>query len=296
MIKSWIAAYAKKLRSLTQAPPGGQICLESAAQLNLKFTYQALAQSKAPLPRLSDVGFKVFSQTDEDGILLYLFSLLKEKNRRCVEICAGNGIECNTANLLIHHGWDGLLLDGNAGRVEEGRAFYRAHPNTYVCPPVFACEWITRDNVNDILSRHGFTGDIDLLSLDMDGMDYWIWKSLETIRPRVVVLEYQDILGPERSVSVPYTDRFNAFEHPTTEGAPNYCGASLMAFTKLAAAKGYRLAGCNNLGFNAFFIRNGEGEDFFPAIPVSDCFQHRKVQQGMTDRFPSVERLPWVEV
>jgi hypothetical protein len=269
---------------------------DAVAQLQLKLLYRSLAEPANVLPGLSEVGFKAYSQTDEDGILLYIFALIGTTSRTSVEICAGNGIECNTANLIINHGWHGLLVDGNETLVKEGSNFYQTNPHTFVYPPAFVHAWITRENVNRIVSDNGFEGEVDLLSLDMDGVDYWIWEALSVIEPRVVVAEYQDIVGPERALTVPYSDNFNAHDYPTTGGVPDFCGASLAAFTKLATRKGYRLVGCNQYGYNAFFIKDPLGRREIPEIPVEECFRHPKVLWGMKERFPAVADLPWVEV
>ena len=268
----------------------------AVSQLLLRNTYKSMLDSGGSLPRLSDVGFKVYSQTDEDGILLYIFSLVGEANKKCVEICAGNGIECNTANLIINHGWSGLLIDGNSSLVEQGQEFYRTHKNTSVYPPTFVCAWITRNNINTILHESGFDGEVDLLSIDVDGVDYWLWDAIDAITPRVVVVEYQDIIGPEKALTVPYSDDFNAYQYPTTRGMPNFCGASLPAFVKLAKKKGYRLVGCNQYGYNAFFMQTNLGEEYLPEIPIHECFKHPKVLWGMRERFPIVKDFPWVEV
>jgi hypothetical protein len=269
---------------------------DAASQFQLKVTYWTIAKSGGALPGLAQAGFKVFSQTDEDGILLYIFSIIGCATKTSVEICAGNGIECNTSNLIINHGWHGLLVDGNEVLVKQGIEFYKKNPHTYVYPPTFAHSWITRDNINEVIRKNGFNGEIDLLSIDMDGVDYWIWEAIKVIEPRVVVVEYQDIIGPDKALTVPYNDTFNAYEHPTTLGMPNFCGASLSAFVKLAKAKGYRLVGCNRYGYNAFFIKNPLGEKEIPEIPVRDCFKHPKVLWGMKERFPTVKDSPWVEV
>jgi hypothetical protein len=255
-----------------------------------------MMESGRALPGLDEVGFKVFSQADEDGILLYLLSIIGSATKKSVEICAGDGIECNTANLIIHHGWHGLLVDGNKALVRRGLEFYRRNSQTRVYPPVMVHAWITRNNVNTVIAENGFEGEIDLLSLDMDGVDYWIWSAIRCIQPRIVVVEYQDILGPDRALTVPYSDTFNAYEYPTTRGMPNFCGASLPAFVKLAKTKGYRLVGCNRYGYNAFFIRNPLGENEIAEIPAEDCFTHPKVMWGMRERFATVKDLPWVEV
>jgi hypothetical protein len=269
---------------------------DPASQIQLKLTYQQMARAGAELPPLGEVGFQAYSQNDEDGILLFLFAVIGTVNRKCVEISAGNGKECNTANLIINHGWTGLLVDGNADAVREGQEFYRTHRSTYICPPAFVCEWIKRDNVNDILARNGFTGEVDLLSIDVDGVDYWIWETIDVIDPRVVVVEYQNIIGPNLALTVPYADDFDAYKYPTTKGFPNYCGASLAAFVKLAARKGYRLAGCGRNGCNAFFIRNGLGEGQIPAVEASACFDQPLSVWGMKERFPVVKDLPWVVI
>ena len=167
------------------------------------------------------------------------------------------GLNANTADLIINHGWHGLLVDGDSANVERGVRYFARSRNTYVYPPQFVCSWVTRGSVNELLSTNGFRGEIDLLSLDLDGVDYWIWEAIEDVSPRVVVLEYQDILGPERSWSVPYADDFTSQRYPVVDGMPNFAGASLPAFVKLGRRKGYRLVGVNRLGYNAFFIKNG---------------------------------------
>ena len=283
------------LRPLLNRPAGIQLP-DAAVQLQLMLTYRSLKRSGASLPTLRDVGFKVYSQTDEDGILLYIFSLLGDGPKTAVEICAGDGIECNTANLILNHGWHVLLVDGDEKQIQRGVDYYRAHPGTYVYPPVFKKAWVTRDNVNDLVKSSGFSGEIDLLSLDMDGVDYWIWKALDQVDPRVVVVEYQDIIGPELALTVPYSDSFDARRYPMTDGMPNYCGASLPAFIKLARSRGYRLVGCNRLGYNAFFVKEGLAESELPEIGAQEYLKHPKNVWGMQTRFPLVRDMPWAQV
>ena len=221
-------------------------------QIRLAHEWKRMSQHGEMLPSLADVEFRAFSQNGEDGILLYIFSLIGTGKRTCVEICAGDGIECNSANLILNHGWTGLLVDGNEENVQRGKRFYATHRDSFSFPPQFAHTWVDRETVNDLIERHGFKGDIDLLSLDLDGVDYWIWEAIEVIRPRVVVAETQCIWGADRSVSVPYRRDFSS---PLIQGFGVYSGASLPAFVRLAKRKGYRLVGTQALGFNAFFIR-----------------------------------------
>jgi hypothetical protein len=298
-MKSFIKNVARRIRDFLIYPlvkEGAHQAAGALLQLNLKFTYENMRLSGTKLPQLSETGFKAFSQTDEDGILLYIFSIIGTKNRKVVEICAGDGIECNAANLIINHGWTGLLVDGDEKLISHGKTFYANNRNTYIFPPTFVNAWVTRSNVNQIIYENGFAGEVDLLSIDMDGVDYWIWQAIDVTQPRVVVCEYQDIIGLEKSLTVPYNDNFNAYEYPVTRGAPNFAGASLPAFVKLARQKGYRLVGCNRYGYNAFFIKNPVGEKEIPEIPISECFTHPRVIRDMKERFPTVESLPWEEV
>lgn len=245
---------------------------------------------------ISDFGFSAYSQTDEDGILLYLFSVVGATSRLVVEICAGDGMECNAANLILNHGWHALLVDGEPRHIVTAGQFYARSRRTRIFPPKIVQAWITRDSVNQVIRDGGFSGEIDLLSLDLDGVDYWIWEAITAVSPRVVVLEYQDILGPDRLWTVPYADDFVASAHSMTGAMPNFAGASLGAFTKLAHSKGYRLIGVNRYGYNAFFMRNDVGFEQFPEILVADCFSHPKTLEGMASRFPLVANMPWVEI
>ncbi len=280
------------LDALREIPPHPS----AISQILLQREYVRALRNGEPAPNFEDVGFQVHSQADEDGILLYLFAVAGARHKTCVEICAGNGLECNTANLILNHGWHGLLVDGNPELVAEGTAFYRRDRRTCVFPPCFVRSWITRDGVNALLVDNGFRGEVDLLSLDLDGVDYWIWDAIAEIEPRIVVAEYQDILGPERSCTVPYSDDFDSSRYPKVDGKPNFAGASLAAFVKLGRKKGYRLVGANRYGFNAFFVRNDVAFHEIPETSVADCFRHPKTIADQATRFPSVAGLPWVEV
>ena len=266
-------------------------------QMVLWQNYRVMSRQKEALLPLSEVGFRVYSQTDEDGILLYIFGLIGNPHRTCVEVCCGSGIECNAANLIISHGWHGLLVDGNEAKIEQGKTFYRQCRDTWVFPPRLVHAWVTAENVNTLIETNGFSGEIDLLSIDVDGNDYWIWKAIDIVEPRVVVVEYQDILGPDRSCTMPYRPDFVASDCDVNSNRdPDYCGASLAAFVKLAQEKGYRLVGCNRYGFNAFFVRKGLGEDVLVEVSVESCFTHPKVREGMEMRFPAVANCEWQEV
>jgi hypothetical protein len=271
--------------------PGAQI-----GQVLLRLQYQDLARRRVELPTLEDVEFRCHSQNGEDGILLYIFALLGTTNRKVVEICAGDGIECNAANLLVNHGWNGLLFDADAEQIARGRAFYATCRNTWVTPPTFVNAWITTEVVNGLVSNHGFSGPIDLLSIDVDGNDYWIWKALDCVTPRVVVLEFNAGCGPDVSISMTYQPDFRL--DYTVQ--PYRCGASLSAFAKLARPRGYRLVGVQSRGFNAFFVRNGIGDELLPERSVRECYNGierlRSLTSADVDSLLAGPQIWWEEV
>lgn len=266
--------------------------VSKGTQILLSLKYQELASQGVTL-KFPDVEFRNFSQTGEDGILHYIFSLIGTHNKKCVEICAGEGSECTSANLILNHGWFGLLVDGNEQNVESGQAFYTTHPDSRVIPPCFLHRWVSRESVNAILEESGFQGEIDLLTIDMDGIDYWIWDAITVSNPRVVVVEFMANF-PGKAVTVPYRADFVGKwipnESQDTESDLStgdsrigrggkldqwlvyYGGASLTAFIKLAERKGYRLIGANSTGYNAFFLRNDIATEIFPEVDESTCY------------------------
>jgi hypothetical protein len=241
----------------------------------LQLEYRRSLLAGEPLPSVWDVGLRVFSEFDEDGIALFLLAVGGSPTRRFVDIGAGDGVfASNTANLALNLGFDGLFVDAHTARIERGRRFYSRHPDTMVRPPLFVEAFVTRENVNDVLTRAGFTGEIDLLSIDIDGNDYWIWQALECVSPRLVIAEAHPELGREEWV-MPYEANFDARQAP--EGT--WMGASPAAMTKLAERLGYRTVAANLYGFNIFFARNDVAEQL-PAIALDELFRHGSYNRG----------------
>ncbi len=263
---------------------------ETAAQKALIHQYRLLASRGSEwLPDFRDAGFRKYSEFEEDGILLYIFALIPPINRTCVEICAGNGRECNTANLIINHGWWGHLFDGNEQNVKAGTEFFRRNKDTFLHPPRFTHAWITAENVNDLIEQSGVSGPVDLLSLDIDGMDYWVWKALSVIEPQVVVCETHNPIPPDKALTVPYDPDF-VFE------SEHYRGASLAAMCNLSREKGYRLIGTHRFGFNAFFMKDGVGEEFFPAVEPASCVNDPYSKLARKERWPQARKFKWEQV
>jgi hypothetical protein len=258
------------------------------AQLVLYHMYRD-AVSRGIVPTFSDVGFRCHSQFEEDGILLFIFALIGTTNKIAVEICAGDGIEGMSANLILNHGWWGYLFDGDESNVRRGRAFFRNSKDTFLHPPKFTHAWITAENVNNTIRDAGVAGDIDLLAIDIDGMDYWVWKAIECIRPRVVVCETHNAIGADDALTAPYEPNF-------VIKTPDYHGASLAAMTKLAERKGYRLVGTHRYGFNAFFILKEIAADILPGVTPAQCLQDPYTLEAHSVRWPKVKNMNWARV
>ncbi|MGC8604822.1 MAG: hypothetical protein ACP5VS_14225 [Desulfomonilaceae bacterium] len=190
------------------------------------------AAESGKIPSVFDTGFRIYSQFEEDGILLFLFSALGEKNRIFIDIGSADGVNSNCANLAINFGWHGLFVDRNPANIARGQEHYAAHPDTFLFPPKFACHMITSENINEIILSYGFKGEIDLLSIDVDGNDYWIWDAIEVIQPRVVIIETHIEFG-YHNIVVPYDPNY---VYPGCH--PDYHGTSPAAMVKLAEKKG----------------------------------------------------------
>lgn len=261
------------------------------------------AFADASVPYLWKYGCKVTSQNGEDGILYYLLSKVGiSTNPTVVEMCAGDGIECCSANLVLNHGFIGYLLDGSIEEIAKGVEYYTPmidKDETLADRLRFAHVWITKEVIVNVLEQMQVPKDLDLLIMDMDGVDYWILKTImETnqYKPRVICVEYQDIIGPERALTVPYDPNFNCRLYDYTEG-PNYAGASLQAFIKLLK-EDYAFVGCEALGFNGFFVRRDllAVSGLPEMVDVKPCFEIEKVKRGMEQRWPRVNHMNWQEV
>ena len=236
-------------------------------QLELVQQYQQKL-SDNNLPNIHETGFKLYSQFEEDGILLYLFSLIGMTNKTFIEFGSDDGINSNSANLYYNHDFTGLFMDGNEKALSRGRFFFNKHTNSTNIQPIFKQAIIKVDNINELIKSAGLQGEIGLLSIDIDGNDYWIWKAMDVVSPQVVIIETHNEFGMN-DIIVPYDpDYFYPGKHPT------YHGASPIAMTKLAKKKGYRLVGSNELGFNFIYLRNDLLVDVIPEVSVESLLNH----------------------
>ncbi len=207
-------------------------------------------------------GYKAYSQCDEDGIIEYIFETIGERTRLFVEAGCGNGLENNTHYLLLK-GWRGVWIDGDP----ENVAFIRSQLEYQLNDVISVSEgFITAENVNTVIKEElqhigvdKFPTEIDFFSLDIDGNELYVAKALESVRPRVICIEYNAKFPPPMEIAIEY--------QPAHKYAnDDYQGASLQSIVNALEPRGYRLVACNISGVNAFFVRASE----LPAMALSN--------------------------
>ena len=197
---------------------------------------------------LSDVEFKVYSQWGEDGIIDWLINKLPQIPKKFLEIGTQDYKESNTRFLLINRNWDGFLIEADKDAIKniKSQRVYWRYNLTVIN------EFITKDNINNIIRKNDIPKKLGLLSLDIDGVDYWILTKLSTLDPSIIICEYNSLFGQKKSVTVPYKKNFiRSKEHYSNL----YYGASIRAFVNIMRKKNYFLVGTNSAGNNAFFVK-----------------------------------------
>jgi len=257
-----VSAYSEVLNKLVAVQNFNATRLDKLAQIEAERAWSdELAKPRHADPkRLVRYGFKVYSQCDEDGIIQEIFKRIGPANRAFVEFGVESGIECNSVKLLME-GWRGLWIDGSEKYCEQIATRFRPFIERRQLAVTRA--FITAENINELIGQGGLQGEIDLLSIDIDNNDYWVWKAIDVVQPRVVVIEYNATLRPPLSLVVPY-------DPIQTWDGSNYFGASLEALVRLGRTKGYRLVGCNFAGANAFFVREDLTKDLFLDPPTAE--------------------------
>jgi hypothetical protein len=211
------------------------------------------------LTGLHEAEYCVYSQWGEDGICNWLLDQLPNIPETFVEFGVENYTESNTRLILKVRNWRGLVIDGSQKNVDDikGQDIYWKHDLKALCA------FIDRDNINNIIESAGIVGDIGLLSIDIDGNDYWVWQAIRVISPAIVVCEYNAVLGDVYPISVPYRSEFQR-----TKADPSnlYFGASIKAMILLGQSKGYTFVGSTSTGANAFFVRNDYAEQVLAGL------------------------------
>jgi hypothetical protein len=203
-------------------------------------------RQRGKLGCLADAEFSVFSQWGEDGILSWLVDIIQPKSQRFVEFGVEDYRESNTRYLLMTRNWSGMIIDGSPQNIQSVKqdAIAYKHDLTAVC------SFVTRENIAGLLRQNGFSGDLGVLSVDIDGVDYWVLDAISN-QADIIVLEYNSAFG-SACVSVPYDPAFARLEK---HWAGIYWGASLPAFDHLLKSRGYAFVGSNRAGTNAFFVK-----------------------------------------
>jgi hypothetical protein len=224
---------------------------------------------------------KVCSQNGEDGIIQHLLSIVGEGAKTCLEI--GFGSECNTLNLVANKGWHGTFIDQEPLEILKAKIRFQNRLDVKVIQAS-----VTKDNIQEILDKNKVPEKIDVLSIDVDGIDYYVWSTICNVA-KIVVIEYNASFGPEKSVTVKYNDKFNRHKiHPL------YHGASLQALTRLAESKGMKLVGVDGCGINAFYITKDANT---PSVPVEKAFMNHSKRNGTwRDQLPMIEKYGLMEV
>jgi hypothetical protein len=218
-----------------------------------------LARSRK-IENLNQYELKVYSLNGEDGIIQAILSKVGVTNKFCVEFGVGRkGNTCNSRYLKERKGWQFLWMDARNDAMEPVKN-----------------EFVTPENINSLFEKYDVPATFDLLSIDIDGNDYWVWKALDRYSPRVVVIEYKAAMGLTESRVSPYDPRFpydpKLVGAVQRDGSGNF-GANLMALAELGESKGYTLIACDDNGTNAFFVMTDLLGNNFAAKEIGEIYR-----------------------
>lgn len=222
---------------------------------------------------LNDYEFKVFSQWGEDGIIQHLIQSLDIKNKTFIEFGVEDFTESNCRFLLMKDNWRGFVIDAsqiNINKIKQSYFYWRYDLNAHLA-------FITKSNINKILKESGFEEDLGILSIDIDGNDWFILEAISSYKPRILICEYNDVFGKDRRISVPYDPEFIR----TQKHYSNlYFGASIAAIVYLAEEKGYVLVGINSNHNNAFFIRKDLVCNAVPKVELEEIYEPSNIRES----------------
>ncbi len=223
---------------------------------------------------INDYEFKIFSQWGDDGIIQYLIKNIDIQNNTFIEFGVENYDESNTRFLMMNNNWSGFIMDASfksINRLRRRRWYWKytlKHKSAF----------LDTENVNQLLSESGFSN-IGLLSIDIDGNDYFILKNLDLskLNPSIIIVEYNSVFGSTRAITVPYR---KDFVRTKAHYSNLFFGASLSALNEVASAKGYALVGCTLAGNNAFFIRKDLLNEKVKGLAVQKGFKESKFRES----------------
>jgi len=239
--------------------------------------------------------FSGFSQNGEDGILDVLRRQLKVKNRYFIEIGVSDGIENNSAWLVVAEKYAGIMIEGDSQLAARANRMIAGHSVGSECYNVF----VTRENVKKLKSL-AFYHNPDVFSLDIDGNDYYIAQAILDggFRPQIFVVEYNSVYGPERHITVEYHDDFAfASAHPTQL----YYGVSITGWRKFFESRGYRFVTVDQNGVNAFFVDPASfDQDFLNGVKplefAENRYQYRKFRMPSEKQFELISNQKFISI
>jgi hypothetical protein len=261
----------------------------------------AAAQQKSiqRVERLSDVEFSVFSQWGEDGIIEWLIHNNGDMPETFIEFGVEDYRESNTRFLLMHRNWRGLAIDGSEVNIARARADQISWRQDLTTTAAF----ITKENINQLIIASGLIDEIGILSVDIDGNDYWVWQAINCIKPQIVIAEYNSAFGDLLPLSIPYAADFY---RKNAHYSNLYYGAAIGALKLLARQRGYTMLGSNRAGSNVFFVRDDrlskfEGRIANRAVRPSRFREARNAASELTfvrgvQRSEVIAELPVVDV
>ena len=228
------------------------------------------------LKDINEFNFSIFSQFNEDAIIQFLVKNLNIKNKTFVEFGVENYEEANTRLLLEKDNWQGLVIDSSEENIKhiKNQNYFWRHNLTALS------EFVSVENINKILKKNNFVGEIGLLSIDTDGNDLWLWKEINEIKPIILIIEYNAKLGNEKSLSIKYSSDFKR----ASSGLNKLIyGASLRAIEKISEEKGYSLVCTNKNGNNAFLVRTDCLNQKIYKQSTQECFKMSSFREYLNE-------------
>jgi hypothetical protein len=259
--------------------------LRALANLEIMFDEVKLNQGKI-LARLNenlesdslqDYEFKVFSQWGDDGIIQHMIRSIEIKNKTFIEFGVEDFFESNSRFLMVNNNWSGFVIDGSQSNIDRLRGSYFY----WMYELKSECEFITRDNIEELLEKSGFDYDLGLLHIDLDGNDYFVLEAINKYSPRILICEFNAVFGPERKITVPYIADFQRTKHHSSN---LYFGCSLAAINQLAERKEYSLVGVNSASNNAYFIRNDLMTEKIRKVSVLEAYRPSMFRESRDDK------------
>ncbi len=207
---------------------------------------------------------KIFSQSGEDGIIQFILSKIRSKNRSFVEFGCENYVESNTRYLMFNDNWKGLIIDSDKENIKEIKESYYFWKFELTA----ICSFISKENIREIINKNGFAKNLGILSIDIDGNDYWILKEIKDLSPDIIICEYNSLLGSEKAITLKYNKNYR--REINSINKINY-GVSIQAIHKILKNE-YILVYGNSFGNNVFYV-NKKYKGLIKEKTVEECYK-----------------------